>query len=119
MGNLFTLMLNKRAYDGICMLNSSKVLVYLFHYDYIKNKYGNNSRLLFTDTDSLIFEVKTDDVYEDFSKNKEMFDFSNYSIKSKYYNDSKRVVVGKMKDETAGVATEEYVVLKPKMYSFE
>ena len=116
MGNLFTLTLNKRAYDGICMLNSSKVLVYLFHYDYIKNKYGNNSRLLFTDTDSLIFEVKTDDVYEDFSKTKEMFDFSNYSIQSKYYNDSKRVVVGKMKDETS---TEEIVVLKPKMYSFE
>ena len=45
-----------------------KVLMYKFHYDYIKNKCGNNSRLLFTDTDSLMYEIKTEDVYEDFSK---------------------------------------------------
>ena len=42
--------------------------MYKFHYDYIKNKCGNNSRLLFTDTDSLMYEIKTEDVYEDFSK---------------------------------------------------
>ena len=65
--------------------------MYKFRYDYIKNKYGNNSILLFSDT-------KTKDVYEDFSKDTEMFDFSNYSTKSKYY-DSNKLVVGKMKDE--------------------
>ena len=54
-----------------------------FHYDYIQNKYGNNWRLLSTNTDSLMYEIKTDDVYEDFSNNKEMSDFSNYSHKSK------------------------------------
>ena len=54
--------------------------MYEFHYDYIKNKHGNNSRLLFTDTDSL-YEIKTGDVYEDFSSNKEMLNFSNYSTK--------------------------------------
>ena len=54
-----------------------------FHYDYIQNKYGNNWRLLFTNTDSLMYEIKTDDVYEDFSNDKEMPDFSNYSHKSK------------------------------------
>ena len=91
--------------------------MYEFHYDYIKNKCGNNSRLLFTDTDSLIYEIKTKDVYEDFSNDKEMFDFSNYSTKSKYYDNSNKLVVGKMKDETAGVAIEEFVGLKPKMYS--
>ena len=53
--------------------------MYKFHYDYIKNKYGNSSRLLFTDTDSLLHKIKTKDVYEDFSKDIEMFDFSNYS----------------------------------------
>ena len=47
-----------------------------------------------------------------------MFDFSNYSTKSKYYNDSNKSIFGKMKDETSGVATEEFVRLKPKMYSF-
>ena len=50
--------------------------MYEFHYDYIKNQYGNNSRLLFTHTDSLMYEIKTEDVYEDFSKGKEMFNFS-------------------------------------------
>ena len=49
--------------------------MYEFHYDYIKNQYGNNSRLLFTHTDSLMYEIKTEDVYEDFSKGKEMFNF--------------------------------------------
>ena len=50
----------------------SKLLVYQFHYDYIKNKYGNNSRLSFTVTDSLIYEIKTEDVYGDFGNDKEM-----------------------------------------------
>ena len=78
--------------------------MYKFHYDYIKNKYDNKSKLLFTDTDSLMYEIKTEDVYEDFSNDKEMFDFSNYSTKSKYYDNSKKLVVGKMKDEIVGVA---------------
>ena len=51
-----------------------------FYYDYIKNKYGNNAKLLSTDPDSLMYEIKTKYVYEDFSKKKEMFDFSNYSV---------------------------------------
>ena len=101
----------------MCICELSKVLMYKFHYDYIKNKY-NNSRLLFTDTDSLMSEIKTEDVYKDFSSNKEMFDFSNYSTKSKYYDNSNKLVVGKMKDETAGVAIEEFVGLKSKMYLY-
>ena len=55
--------------------------MYEFHYDYIKNKYGNNSRLLLTGTDSLMYKIKTEDVYRDFSSDKEMFDFSKYSTK--------------------------------------
>ena len=66
-----------------------------FHYNYTKNKYDNKSKLLFTDTDSLMHEIKH--VYEDFSSSKEMFDFSNYSIKSKYYDDWNRSVIGKKK----------------------
>ena len=76
--NKVTLALNKPAYIGMCILELCKVLMYEFHYDYIKNKYGNNSRLLFTDTDSLMYEIKTKDVYEDFSNNTEMFDFSKH-----------------------------------------
>ena len=90
--------------------------MYEFHYDYITNKYDNKSKLLFTDTDSVMYEIKTKDIYEDFSSNKEMFDFSNYSTKSKCHDDSNKSVNGK--DKTAGVAIEEFVELKPKMYSF-
>ena len=67
---------------------------------------------LFTNTDNLIYKIKTEDVYEDFSKDKEMFDFSNYSYKSKYDDDLNKLVVGKMKDETAGVAVREFAGLK-------
>ena len=56
------LKLNKPAYIGMCISELSKVLMYQFHYDYIKNKYDNKSKLLFTDTDSLMFEIKTGDV---------------------------------------------------------
>ena len=65
-----TLTLNKPPYVGICILDLSNVLMYEFHYDYIKNKYSNNARLLFTDNGSLMYEIKTKDVYEDFSKDK-------------------------------------------------
>ena len=64
-----------------------------------------------------MYEIKTEDAYADFSNAKGMFDFSNYSTKSKYYDNSNKLVVGKMKNETAGVAIEEFVGLKPKMYS--
>ena len=64
--NKVTLTLNKPAYIGMCILEFSKVLMYEFHYDCIK-KYGNSSLyiLLFIDTDSLMYEIKTEDVYED------------------------------------------------------
>ena len=78
----------------------------------------NNLKLLFTDTDSLMYEIETEDAYEDFSSNKEMFDFRNYSTNSKYNDGSNKLVIGKMKDKTTGAAIEEFVRLRPKMYSF-
>ena len=65
--NKVTLTLNKVAYIGMCILEISKVLIYEFHYDYFKNKYGNNSRLLFTDTDKLLYDIKIEDICKDFS----------------------------------------------------
>ena len=73
-----TFTINKPAYAGVCILDLNKVLRYEFHYEYIKNKYGNDSRLLLIITDSLMYEI-TDDFSEDFSKDREMSDFSNYS----------------------------------------
>ena len=62
-----------------------------------------------------MYEIKIEDVSEDFSSNKEMFDFSNYSTKSNYYNNSNKLVID---NETVGVVIEEFVGLKPGMYSF-
>ena len=65
-----------------------------------------------------MYEIKTEDFYEDFSSYNEMFDFSNYLTKSKYYDDSNKIFIKKMKDETGGDVIEKFVELKPKMYSF-
>ena len=65
-----------------------------------------------------MYKIKTEDVHENFSSDKEIFDFSNYSIKSKQYDDSNKLVIGKMKDETWGIWIKEFVGLKPKIYSF-
>ena len=80
------LKLNKLVCIGMCILELSKVLMYKFHYDYIKNKYDNKSKLLFTDIDSLMYEIKTEHVYKDFSSDKKLFDFSNYPTNLKYQN---------------------------------
>ena len=69
------LKLNKPAYIGMRILESSKILIYEFHYDYIKNKFDNISKLLFTDIGSLMYEIKTEDVNKDFSSDKKMFDW--------------------------------------------
>ena len=65
-----TLNLNRPAYVGMCILDLSKTLMYDFHYGYIKRMYGNKAELLFTDTDSLTYEIETEDVYKDFWNDK-------------------------------------------------
>ena len=63
-------------------------------------------------------KIKIENFYEDCSSNKKIFDFGNYSTKSKYYDNSNKLVIGKMKSKTASVSIKEFVGLKPKMYSF-
>ena len=82
-----TLKLKKLAYIGMCIPDLCKVKMQESHCDYIKNKCDNKSILLFNDIDSLMHEIKIEDVC-DFSSSKEMFHFSNYSTKSEYYDDS-------------------------------
>ena len=88
----------------------------------MKAKYGNNARLLFTDTDSLMYEVETDDFYKDMVDNAELFDMSNFDVTNPYYKpefQDNKAVVGLMKDEAAGYPIVEFVGLRPKMYSFK
>ena len=89
--------------------------MYGFHYNFIKKNF--NAELLFTDTDSLIYEIKSKNVYEEFFKWKDLFDFSNYSKDSKFFNETNKKVTGKMKDEFGGLIVTEFVGLKSKMYS--
>ena len=74
--------------------------MYQFHYNYSKNKYDNKSKLLFTDADKLLHKIKTKNAYDDFSNKKEMLDFINYSTKSKHHDNSSKLVIRKIKDET-------------------
>ena len=93
--------------------------MYDFHYNYIKQKYSNKAKLLFTDTDSLTYEIKTDDVYKDFWKDKQIFDNSDYEEKSPFFDKTNNKVIGKFKDEAAGVPIIEFVGLRSKMYSYQ
>ena len=95
-----TIKLNRPTYFGMRVLDLIKY-IYTNYIVITLKKNSSKSRLLFTDTDLLMYEIKTEDVYEDFSKDKEMFDFNNYSAKSKYYDDSNKLVVCKMKYEKA------------------
>ena len=72
---------------------------------------------MFTDTDSLVYEIKTEDVYEDFYQNKNLFDFSDYPLDSKFVDPANKKVIGKMKDEFKGRNVNEFIGLKSKIYS--
>ena len=74
---------------------------------------------MFTDTDSLTYEIKSESIYEEFFKWKDLFDFSNYSKDSKFFDETNKKVIGKMKDEFGGVIVVEFVGLKSKMYSMK
>ena len=113
-----TLTLNRPAYVGMCILDLSKRLMYDFHYNYIKTKYGNRARLLFTDTDSLTYEIEAEDVYKDFWNDKDMVDNSDYPENSQYYCNTNKKVIGEFKDEACGVPIVEFIVLRSKMYSY-
>ena len=77
---------NKPIYLGVCILETSKLHMYKFWYDYLKVKYNDNVNLIYTDTDSFILEIFTDDVYEDMKNDNHLFDFSEYPIDHKCYN---------------------------------
>ena len=112
-----TLYLNRPIYIGFSVLEVSKLLMYNFHYNHIKMKYGSKVKLLFTDTDSLCYEIETDDIYEDMQADSHLYDFSDYPITHPLHSNTNKKVLGKMKDETVGMPPEEFVGLKSKMYS--
>ena len=115
------LTLNKPCYVGMSILDLSKTLMYDFHYNTIKKEYGDRAKLLFTDTDSLMYELKTEDVYEDFKRigdEEDCWDNSDYPKDSPYHSSHNKKVIGKFKDEAGGVPITEFVGLRSKMYSY-
>ena len=113
-----TLTLNRPAYVGMCILDLSKTLMYDFHYNYIKKKYVDKAKLLFTDTDSLTYEIQAEDVYQDFWNDRHLFDNSDYSESSPYFDKTNKKIIGKFKDEASGVPITEFIGLRSKMYSY-
>ena len=113
-----SLTLNRPAYVGMCILDLSKTLMYDFHYNHVKKQYGNKAKLLFTDTDSLTYEIEAEDVYQDFWNKKEMFDNSDYPSNHQFFDATNKKVIGKFKDEAAGIPITEFVGLRSKMYSY-
>ncbi|KAK3105879.1 hypothetical protein FSP39_007710 [Pinctada imbricata] len=111
------LVLNRPIYVGFSILDLSKVLMYDLHYNYIKQKYGNTAQLLFTDTDSLCYDIKTDDIFNEMAEDKHLFDFSGYKKDHPLYDTNNKKVIGKMKDELNGAFLKEIVGLRAKMYS--
>ena len=97
------LLMDKPLYVGMCILELSKLVMYNFHYNYSLPKYGKKAKLLFTDTDSLTYHIRTEDVYRDFFADRERFDNSDYPPNSESYFSENKKVIGKFKDETAGV----------------
>ena len=114
---------NKPVYVGQAILDLSKTLMFDFHYNYIQKKYTHNrAELLFTDTDSLMYEITTDDFYKDISKDiSKKFDTSDYppSHPSGILTGFNKKVIGMFKDEVAGRQITHFAGLRPKLYSFQ
>ena len=117
-----SLTMNKPVYLGMSILDLSKIVMYDFHYRYIKPKYGSKAKLLFTDTDSLLYEIETEDFYKDISGDvKDRFDTSDYpkNHPSGIPTGVNKKVLGMFKDEEAGKILNEFVGLRAKLYSYK
>ena len=111
--------INKPIYLGLSILEINRILMYEFWYDYIKPKYGDNTKLCYTDTGSFIIHIKTEDFYKDIANDVEKrFDTSNYEVDRPLPTGKNKKVIGLMKDELGGRIITEFVALRPKTYSY-
>ena len=117
-----SLIMNKPVCLGACILDLSKTIMYDFHYKYIKPMYKDKAKLLFTDTDSLMYEIETEDFYKDISGDvKDRFDTSDYpdNHPSGIPTGVNKKVLGMFKDEAMGKIIKEFVGLRAKLYSYK
>ena len=110
--------MNKPIYLGLSILNISKILMYEFWYDYMKQKY-NNVKLCYMDTDSFVMNIKTEDFYKDIANDVDKrSDTSNYEVNRPLPTGKNKKFIGLMKDELGGKIITELVTLRPKTYSY-
>ena len=110
---------DKPTFAGFSILDLSKLFMYEFHYDVMLKRYGRRAKLLFTDTDSLCYDLQTDDWYDDILRDKTYYDTSDYPTDHPCYSLVNKKVLGKFKDECNGVQPLQFVGLRAKMYSFK
>ena len=112
--------MNKPVYLGQAILDLSKMIMYEFHYDYMKRKYGEDDlKLCYMDTDSLVYKIRTEDFYADIAEVVESrFDTSGYVPDRPLPVGKNKKVIGLMKDELGGKIMKEFISLRPKMYSY-
>ena len=113
------LKIDKPVYLGTAILELAKFYMYDFHYNVIKPHFADKVRLLYTDTDSLLYEIECSDVYAHLDTLSDHFDFSNYDQDHVLYSDSNKKVPGCFKDETKGQIIKSFVGLRSKMYAIQ
>ena len=113
--------MNKPVYLGQAILDLSKIVMYKFHYDYMKRKYDDDKLTCSKmDTDSLIYDIETDDFYKDIADDVEVkFDTSGYVPDHPLPVGLNKKVIGLMKDELGGKIMKEFITLRPKVYSYK
>jgi hypothetical protein len=117
--------LSKPIFIGMTVLDESKITMYNFYYNVMKERYGDNVELVYTDTDSLILLIRTENVYNDMVEMYEHFDFSDYKPDHPIYQalgkekiELNKKVPGKYKDESSGTAMWKFCGPRPKLYSY-
>ena len=111
--------MNKPVYLGQAILDLSKIVMYEFHYDYMKPKYGENLKLCYMDSDTLVYHIKAKDFYADIADDvPKRFDTSGYCSNCLLPVGLNKKFIGLIKDELGGTIMTEFVALRPKLYSY-
>ena len=113
------LMLNKPVYTGVTILDNNKILMYDLFYNHLKARYGQKCELVYTETDSLILDIQTENVYKDMQEYSWLYDTCNYPKDHLLCNERNKKALGRMKDECGVEVINEVTAVRPKMYSVD